>query len=1001
MGRPSLVALGASARATDDTNSEEMQGRVRTAPHHHDALDEYELGPQTHQGLDGRIFRARRRDPWSQADVVVKVARSRATDHLVETEALLLARFAHPHLVRVLARGALGGRAAMVLEAATCGTLADARGRLDENAAVAAVLDVLDGLCALHGARIAHLDVKPQNVLLTHDAHGLVHAQVADLARAVRLEHGAHPTARSERYAAPELLRRGAVGPATDVYSVGVLARELGLGQRYGAWLARASAPDPCVRFAHAGAARGALLALAPPEPALRDALTRCAGIVAVSAPASTYEGAGSQDATVPFERGLEAAPSSRPARAEPTPGPGLLGVRRAPLLGRDAELRALLAHEAEVRAHSVARLVRVRGPEGAGTLRLAQETTGVLASRGAYAATLPETLDALILEWVGARTTAEALTLARSMVPEPHAGTLVARLRGAAASDAAAYEACAHWLATQARREGLGVVVGRSTVAWHEVVLARTASLRAPLLLLSAGPAQATEAAAECALAPLPASTIDRILRARGADGSTAARHAAIAEGLPGRAIALLERDRSAVDAWLGDDATDRAVLARLTLGPCALRRHGAVRRALQSDPLRLTRFAQHGVYAPGTGHLALGPAHEHAARVGLPPAFLRRALREVRRERRPAREALGFDAQVRLAQTEFVVGAPRRALRRLVSLHREVLDGPRSVALYGVLHGAPTAPSREPHVPSTELHVDSTSPERAACLALCAFLRGDSVAARALAEGALAHATDPTVRRHLLLTAGQAALSVGDRAAARSYARQVRASGGRNAGADALRAVLLEARVTILDGNPAAAQAPLSRALRDPRTRALRDRAPDLVLRALSLLADACANGDEPARAIALCDRVVRGCDRHAAPAVRLVALNTQVDALLKRGDFARAVERGLEALRGAAEGPVAMYLRGNVAVGLVRAGRAKESVALVDEALDVLGDARHRLWAYLASVRALALSHAGEHTRLEAWLATLAPHRALLEGDDEARRLLAEARPPGGPW
>jgi tetratricopeptide (TPR) repeat protein len=92
---------------------------------------------------------------------------------------------------------------------------------------------VASGLAAIHEAGIVHRDLKPENVLITPD-HVV---KVMDLGVARLMEESVALTregafAGSLLYAAPEQFTgAGTVGPAADLYSVGVMLHELACGE--------------------------------------------------------------------------------------------------------------------------------------------------------------------------------------------------------------------------------------------------------------------------------------------------------------------------------------------------------------------------------------------------------------------------------------------------------------------------------------------------------------------------------------------------------------------------------------------------------------------------------------------------------------------------------------------------------------------------------------------------------------------------------------------------
>lgn len=91
---------------------------------------------------------------------------------------------------------------------------------LDELTALRIADKLCDTLCELHNCRIAHCDVKPNNILLTHDSWRPV---LTDMGSASFFG----PQAGDERatsfpYTAPEVANMQAIGPQADIYSLSV-----------------------------------------------------------------------------------------------------------------------------------------------------------------------------------------------------------------------------------------------------------------------------------------------------------------------------------------------------------------------------------------------------------------------------------------------------------------------------------------------------------------------------------------------------------------------------------------------------------------------------------------------------------------------------------------------------------------------------------------------------------------------------------------------------------
>ena len=188
----------------------------------------YEIVARVARGGMAIVYRAHDR----QLDRVVAVkvprpefARDPGFSEQFRREARAAARLSHPNVVAVYDSGEDRGLPWIVMEYVSGQTLRDLlerRGRLDLETTAELLGAVADALDHAHHAGIAHLDMKPENVLLTSES-----VKVADFGL-VRAAHAGSdtPLAGTVQYLAPEVLRGGVVDGRADVYALGVLAYE-------------------------------------------------------------------------------------------------------------------------------------------------------------------------------------------------------------------------------------------------------------------------------------------------------------------------------------------------------------------------------------------------------------------------------------------------------------------------------------------------------------------------------------------------------------------------------------------------------------------------------------------------------------------------------------------------------------------------------------------------------------------------------------------------------
>jgi serine/threonine-protein kinase len=144
-------------------------------------------------------------------------------------EARLTARLDHPNVVRILAAGEHEGRPFYVMPLLEG---RPPRGPLPPREARAIVAKLASALAHAHGRGVTHRDVKPGNVLLCDGEPVLTDFGVAGDAAAGPLT-GTGELVGTPAYMSPEQISAGPgeIGPAADVWALGVLLFELHAGR--------------------------------------------------------------------------------------------------------------------------------------------------------------------------------------------------------------------------------------------------------------------------------------------------------------------------------------------------------------------------------------------------------------------------------------------------------------------------------------------------------------------------------------------------------------------------------------------------------------------------------------------------------------------------------------------------------------------------------------------------------------------------------------------------
>ena len=198
----------------------------------------YVLGESLGSGGMGEVYLAH--DGVLERDVALKILRSQyaGDEEFAERfrrEARSAASLSHPNIVQIYDRGETeDGTSYIAMEYVPGGTLKEQierRAPFGDREAAAVGAQIADALGAAHEQGMIHRDIKPQNVLVT--ASGDLKVTDFGIARAASamMNTASGAIFGTAAYISPEQALGEPVGPASDLYSLGVILYEMLTGE--------------------------------------------------------------------------------------------------------------------------------------------------------------------------------------------------------------------------------------------------------------------------------------------------------------------------------------------------------------------------------------------------------------------------------------------------------------------------------------------------------------------------------------------------------------------------------------------------------------------------------------------------------------------------------------------------------------------------------------------------------------------------------------------------
>ncbi len=193
----------------------------------------YELRDVLGRGAFGAVYRAYQ--PSVGREVAIKVIAPELADdpkfiRRFEAEAQIVAGLEHPHIVPLYDYWREPHAAYLVMRLIGNNSLADrlADGALQPARAASVFAQLASALQSAHRSGIVHRDVKPENILIDRDGNAYLTdfgmALAPDGGNAIAAANSATGASLNAPYASPEQLGGHPMSPASDIYSLAVVA---------------------------------------------------------------------------------------------------------------------------------------------------------------------------------------------------------------------------------------------------------------------------------------------------------------------------------------------------------------------------------------------------------------------------------------------------------------------------------------------------------------------------------------------------------------------------------------------------------------------------------------------------------------------------------------------------------------------------------------------------------------------------------------------------------
>ncbi|XP_029870066.1 death-associated protein kinase 2 isoform X6 [Aquila chrysaetos chrysaetos] len=196
--------------------------------------DVYEIGEELGSGQFAIVKKCRDKSTGMEyAAKFIKKRQSRASRRGVrreeiEREVTILQQILHANIIKLHDIYENKTDVVLILELVSGGELFDflaQKESLSEEEATRFIKQILDGVNYLHSKKIAHFDLKPENIMLLDKNIPIPHIKLIDFGLAHKIEDGVEfkNIFGTPEFVAPEIVNYEPLGLAADMWSIGVI----------------------------------------------------------------------------------------------------------------------------------------------------------------------------------------------------------------------------------------------------------------------------------------------------------------------------------------------------------------------------------------------------------------------------------------------------------------------------------------------------------------------------------------------------------------------------------------------------------------------------------------------------------------------------------------------------------------------------------------------------------------------------------------------------------